>query len=332
MQTIISTAPRYDYTMPMLAEELDPYEHRLLGHYLSLGANSDESLETTAAACKMSVSKTREARESLERLGYLKCTTPTKSEAARGISTRIELQDRHVDNLEYVAAKASSDLAVLPETVEEAQPDLAVLAEQLRENLEAQPDLAVLPSDARARILDSLLLSLKAKVPGPIGPKDKDKDKEKKKDLKDLSSQSDDEILASHRAWMDAVCVAYRLKAGPFPGKLIAYFQGRGTGKWGDFKIDGEVTAPHVEAFGAYWRMMYGDTPIPTKPETIQHHFEAFLAHERSDTAVRVARERLLKRIKPAQETKMAPADPEKIAEFFRKRDEIARLASTPRG
>lgn len=343
MQTIIQNSLIYSYSMPVIAEQLDPYEHRLLGHYLSLGINSDESLDDTAKACKMSVTKAREARESLAEQGFISCMPPTKSEAARGIATRITIEDRHADNVIYVAnkaqpdlvvqdSKAQSNLAVLPIQGAEAQPDLAVLGEKLRENIEAQPDLAVLSPDARARVLDLILLSLKTKesktleVPGPKEQKIKDKR------LKDLSSKDDDDetILLSQKAWMSAVCTTFRQKPGGFAARLVAYFKGESKdGKWKEFAIehDAPITPAHVDAFGVYWRNMYSNASIPTKPETIRHHFEAFLGDLRCDVAVKQAQIRLLAQLKPPVE-RTNLASPEQIAEFMRQREETLKLVA----
>ena len=54
----------------MADDELDPYQYRLLAHYVRVGT-CWQSVRTTAAACKMSVGKVVATRQELARLGYI---------------------------------------------------------------------------------------------------------------------------------------------------------------------------------------------------------------------------------------------------------------------
>lgn len=100
--------------MNMADDELDPYEYRLLAHYVRRGGHSltiPEGIRDTAAACKMSITKTRAARTSLEKLGYLKVTEPTPDDVKRGLPTVVNVIDRWSDNVAHCQKYPVPDLA-----------------------------------------------------------------------------------------------------------------------------------------------------------------------------------------------------------------------------
>jgi hypothetical protein len=104
-----SSPHRYFTMMLNMAEEdLDPYEYRLLAHYVRWSSNGDirEGIRTTATKCKMSVTKVRAARESLVKSGYLKVIPPAK----KGQTTTIIVIDRWAENvLRFTRPKPADD-------------------------------------------------------------------------------------------------------------------------------------------------------------------------------------------------------------------------------
>jgi len=67
-----STEKKYFHMMLNMADDdLDPYEYRLLGHYVRL-TKCFESTRTTAEKCKMSIGKVAETRRTLQDKGYIK--------------------------------------------------------------------------------------------------------------------------------------------------------------------------------------------------------------------------------------------------------------------
>lgn len=105
---------RYYHQMLNMAEDdLDPYQYRLLGHYLRWvghGGKKKESLRQTADGCKMSSNKTRDARQELADLGYVRLKHPTKAEQHRGQPVVVTVVDRWIENILRYAPEGVSDL------------------------------------------------------------------------------------------------------------------------------------------------------------------------------------------------------------------------------
>lgn len=95
---------RYFHQMLNMAEdELDPFQYRLLGHYLRWaghGGKLPEGIRETAKATKMSISKVRTARAELVKLGYLKVKEPSEEQQKQGKATEITIRDRWQENVE----------------------------------------------------------------------------------------------------------------------------------------------------------------------------------------------------------------------------------------
>lgn len=95
---------KYFHMMLNMAEDdLDPFQYRLLGHYLRWaghGGMMPEGIRDTAKASKMSVDKVRQAREQLETLGYLHLKIPTKEEQKKGLSVEVVVVDRWLENIQ----------------------------------------------------------------------------------------------------------------------------------------------------------------------------------------------------------------------------------------
>lgn len=73
-QRITNEAPiekYYHVMLNMADDDLDPYQYRLLGHYIRVGT-CWQSTRTTAKHCKMSVGKVSTVRDELEQLGWIK--------------------------------------------------------------------------------------------------------------------------------------------------------------------------------------------------------------------------------------------------------------------
>lgn len=109
-----SAANRYNHTMPNMAEDdLDPFEYRLLGHYIRAASECGdvpESIRDTAAACKMSINTVRKARLSLVEHGYIEVQEFTADEYHLGQPVIVTVLDRHVENALRYAPEAVSDL------------------------------------------------------------------------------------------------------------------------------------------------------------------------------------------------------------------------------
>lgn len=81
----------------MADDDLDPYEYRLLGHYVRVcgrGGSCWEAIETTAHVCKMSVGMASKTRRRLAELGWISLTP------GRNNSLTVRLIDRMSDNVQ----------------------------------------------------------------------------------------------------------------------------------------------------------------------------------------------------------------------------------------
>lgn len=109
-QIIYSQQPSYFHIIPNIAdEELNPYEYRLLGHYLRVcGANHKicfESIRTTAEKCKMSHPMVLEARKRLVELGYLQLHETEYEKQRRIVVTILDFWPR---NIQHFADRAAA--------------------------------------------------------------------------------------------------------------------------------------------------------------------------------------------------------------------------------
>lgn len=93
-------APEHKYFTMMLnmaEEDLDPFQYRLLAHYVrwSSTGNISEGVRITAKKCKISVEKMQTAREELVKAGYLRIIPPAK----KGQPTTVIVVDRWAENV-----------------------------------------------------------------------------------------------------------------------------------------------------------------------------------------------------------------------------------------
>lgn len=109
-QTIAGeTGHKYFTSMLNMAEDdLDPFQYRLLAHYLRWaghGGAKQESIKETAKVCRMSENKVRSVRTELVELGYLILYEPTMEQRGEGISSLVEVLDRWTENIQRYAHK-----------------------------------------------------------------------------------------------------------------------------------------------------------------------------------------------------------------------------------
>ena len=127
MQEISGQSPhKYFHMMLNMADDdLDPYQYRVLGHYLRKvghGGTAQEGIKQTAKICRMSINKLRSTRTDLVKLGYLEVKEPTEAEQAQGIAARIVVVDRWVDNINRYAKTEADSTPVSNMTPGSAQP------------------------------------------------------------------------------------------------------------------------------------------------------------------------------------------------------------------
>lgn len=98
-------APYHKYFTQMLniaEDDLDPFQYRLLAHYVrwtGQGGESDESIRKAAKATKMGVNKVRSTLDELVALKYITVERPTPEEARNGKTIHIIILDRWEDNI-----------------------------------------------------------------------------------------------------------------------------------------------------------------------------------------------------------------------------------------
>jgi hypothetical protein len=102
-----STPHKYFTMMLNMADDdLDPYQYRLLAHYVRIAGNGGtkgEGLRETAKITRMSVNKLRAARAELVTMGYLRVVEPNEEQRKQGISATITVLDRWRENVNRYA-------------------------------------------------------------------------------------------------------------------------------------------------------------------------------------------------------------------------------------
>lgn len=97
----------------MCDDELDPFQYRLLGHYIRVcgqaGGHCDEGVRTTSATTKMHIKTVTKARDELAELGYIKQRKPTPAQARKGQTVYITLVDRWEENVKKYANQAVAE-------------------------------------------------------------------------------------------------------------------------------------------------------------------------------------------------------------------------------
>lgn len=100
---------RYFTMMLNMAEdELDPFQYRLLAHYVRWSDKlRRESIRDTASACKMSVAKVRAVRRELTTLGYIEVHAATEDQRRQGVAGFVTVKDRWLENVNRYAQGVS---------------------------------------------------------------------------------------------------------------------------------------------------------------------------------------------------------------------------------
>jgi DNA-binding MarR family transcriptional regulator len=107
-QAIQQPKNQYFHIMLNMADdELDPYEYRLLGHYIRVGVTF-ESVRTTAEKTKMSVGMVVKTRNRLEQKGYIRLEAP---ENANDTIT-VRVIDRMQENVSKYAERSPHEQPV----------------------------------------------------------------------------------------------------------------------------------------------------------------------------------------------------------------------------
>lgn len=101
---------KYRTELPNLVDDsgLDVYEFRLLAHYKRVGTCT-ESLETTAAKCKLSEGKASEARQSLADKGWINLERVTMD--AGRYRYIVTVKDRWVENFAKYSGLSEAEIA-----------------------------------------------------------------------------------------------------------------------------------------------------------------------------------------------------------------------------
>lgn len=113
---VTNNAPTHKYFTTMLNmadDDLDPFQYRLLAHYIRKsghGGSIDESVRETANLTKMSTVKVQKARNQLEAAGYIEVKRPSKARARKGETVHVTILDRWAENINRYNKKAVSDL------------------------------------------------------------------------------------------------------------------------------------------------------------------------------------------------------------------------------
>lgn len=112
--TIQDEAPARKYFTQMLnmaEDDLDPFQYRLLAHYIRWYENKPypESIRQTAKATKMGVNKVQSTLDELSQLGYLEVYRPTAAEARNGATITIKVVDRWLENINRYQRKPVSN-------------------------------------------------------------------------------------------------------------------------------------------------------------------------------------------------------------------------------
>lgn len=156
MTTIIQNeAPAHRYFTMMLNmadDDLDPFEYRLLAHYVRVcgsGETCQESVRTTAKITRMSTYKLQIARDSLVTKGYLEVVKPVKALAIRGETCKVKIVNRWSENIsrydkavsnltQPASTPVSNSTQVVPKPVSNLTQPLAQAVSNLTHSLDIE--------------------------------------------------------------------------------------------------------------------------------------------------------------------------------------------------
>jgi len=101
IQSIENDGDSHKYFHQMLNmadDDLDPYEYRLLGHYIRVG-KCKQGLARIASITRMGKAKVIETRDRLEHKGYIANIKPTIEDARKGKTVHTTVIDRWSENI-----------------------------------------------------------------------------------------------------------------------------------------------------------------------------------------------------------------------------------------
>lgn len=345
---------KYVHTLLNIAEyELDPFQYRLLGHYvrtipfIEAGLKKPESLRDTSKICKMSVDKVKTARDQLVEMGYIIILKqPDGNDKAAGSGARIHIADRWADNVTHSEEHIRNIVQGSQEPVRDSvhaplvRNIVHAVVDPVRDSVHApvsegkteeKPPAPASLENAGAQVrADSLQESKDSKTLFL------DQDQEKDQKIK----ERDKKIKDSREAWMKAIVKLFphiRADAYAYAGKYISFFQGKTPkeqgSEWDKWKIDNStepITAVHVFAFGHWWHTTHKGMTI-RNCQTIHNYFEEFMVLENLPGRLLSAEKQLAKALNlPEIEPERKLASAEAWKEIDALREQTIALMQTP--
>lgn len=152
------TGHRYFTQMLNMAEDdLDPFQYRLLSHYVrwaGYGGIAQETIKETARRTKMSERKVRASRDQLVEMGYLHVYEPTLKERGDGLPAIIEVLDRWYENVQRYSTREPD--ANMHQVVREPNANIHQLPDANMHHIEEQENLEEKESPAPNKGADVL--------------------------------------------------------------------------------------------------------------------------------------------------------------------------------
>lgn len=255
--------PKYFHMMLNMADDdLNPYQYRLLGHYLRWAGHGGEitqGIRETAKVTQMSVNKIRSTREELVRLGYLKVFTPTKDEQIRGMATLIVVVDRWAENVARYAHPVSN-------MTHPPVSNMIQVSAQTCVKYDTPPVSNMTPMNNYTEELKEQERTLSATADGdPF-----------KTFIEGLPIE-DDPAPKPERPRdpiFDAIAETWKITAGGMIGQIKAMMLGKAKkGEWAACNFEPPATAEEITAFGRWYKAEADGLSLPTAPMKIQKWF-----------------------------------------------------------
>lgn len=271
----------------MAEDDLDPFEYRLLGHYIRIGRPGTsffEGLRQTAEACKMSVNKVIAAQNALVQKKYIRIRKPTKEQQKMGMATEIAVMDRWAENiLRYsqpvlnMTQGGVSDL-----TRVKRKPVLNMTQEGVSDLTHPVSDFNTIKNysenggektgEEQKDISSPFGVNFMFNFLGHVLTAAVDA-------IEQAQNQPQtpfEEFVNQHVSFdskknpiQEAVAWAFKVKPGGFAGTLGSQLSGTATkGKRAEWNIEPGLDPLEIVAFGIWYNAMYEDKP-PTTAETL---------------------------------------------------------------
>lgn len=321
MTDIQNNAPSNKYFHQMLNmadDDLNPYEYRLLGHYIRVCGGSGkcwEAAKTTASICQMSKPKMLKTRKALEDRGYIRVET---SGGGRKRTTRITIVDRMMDNIQRYTSEAppktvndidsstgngKGDLQFTPETVNDIDSlapktvnDVATKKKKDFKKNQQDEEEPLLPggktegTSTPDPVPDDDPLPEQPVVTTPL--------QETPDDSPNPVPEPDPETPSPRNpsALQLVVAHVWDLPPGGRVNTLITQLVGNAKkGKRKEWAIEEPMTTVEVLAFGMWWRNLYPHLLPPSNAETLHERVTEFrdYLHHRGEAYLDRARQQL---------------------------------------